>query len=124
MGLGLGDKVIIPSFTIIASANTVQHTRATPVLVDSEMETWNMDVSKIEEKITKNTKAIMPVHTYGDPCDMEPIMVLAEKQVYSFWKTPQKHMALYIKKRLLVVSETLLVSVFMLIKSLPLAKVE
>lgn len=99
MGLGPGDEVIIPSFTMIASANTVQHTGATPVLVDSEMETWNMDVSKIEEKITENTKAIMPVHTYGHPCDMDPIMALAEKHdLFVLEDAAEAHGALYKEK--------------------------
>jgi len=79
MGIGPGDEVIIPTFTMIASANTVRHTGAWPVLVDSERETWNMDVAKIEEKIGENTKAIMVVHTYGHPCDMDPIQALADK---------------------------------------------
>ena len=99
MGLGPGDEVIIPSFTMIASANTVQHTGATPVLVDSEMATWNMDVSKIEEKITENTKAIMPVHTYGHPCDMDPIMALAEKHdLFVLEDAAEAHGALYKEK--------------------------
>lgn len=79
MGLGPGDEVIIPTFTMIASANTVRHTGAWPVLVDSESKTWNMDIEKIEEKITQKTKAIMVMHTYGHPCDMEPIQKLADK---------------------------------------------
>jgi perosamine synthetase len=79
MGIGKGDEVIIPSFTMIASAFSVCHTGATPVFVDAEKETWNIDVTRIEEKITKNTRAIMPVSVFGHPCDMEAINTLAKK---------------------------------------------
>ena len=79
LGIGKGDEVIIPSFTMIATANSIIYSGARPVLVDSEMETWNMDVSKIEEKITDRTKAIMVVHTYGHPVDMDPVRAIAEK---------------------------------------------
>jgi perosamine synthetase len=74
-----GDEVIIPTFTMIATANAVIYTGAKPVLVDSEKETWNIDPSLIEKKITKRTKAIIPMHTYGHPCDMDPIIELANK---------------------------------------------
>ena len=79
LGIGKGDEVIIPDFTMIASAFAVCYTGAVPVFVDAEPETWNIDTTKIEEKITKRTKAIMPVHIYGHPCDMEPIWDLAKK---------------------------------------------
>lgn len=79
LDIGKGDEVIVPTFTMIATANAATYTGAKPVLVDSEMETWNIDITKIEEKITKKTKAIMPIHTYGHPCDMDPILELAEK---------------------------------------------
>jgi len=74
-----GDEVIIPTFTMIATANAVTYTGAKPVLIDSELHTWNIDVSRIEEKITKRTKAIMPIHTYGHPADMDPIVEISEK---------------------------------------------
>jgi len=79
MGLKKGDEVIMPTFTIISCPLAVISYGAIPVFVDSEPETWNMDVKKIEEKITKRTKAIMVVHIYGHPCDMEPILKLAQK---------------------------------------------
>ncbi len=79
LGIGAGDEVIIPAFTMIATAFAVVYTGAKPVLVDAEPETWNIDVAKIEEKITPRTKAIMPVHIYGHPCDMDPIMEIAQK---------------------------------------------
>jgi len=78
-GIGKGDEVIIPTFTMIATANAIIYSGAKPVLVDSEMETWNMDVSKIEEKITSKTKAIMVVHIYGHPADMDAVTELARK---------------------------------------------
>lgn len=74
-----GDEVILPAFTMIATINAVTYTGATPVLIDSEPSTWNMDVDQLADKITSKTKAIMPVHTYGHPVDMDPLMELAEK---------------------------------------------
>lgn len=78
-GIKNGDEVILPTFTIISCATAVLRLGGTPVLVDSEPETWNMDASQIESKITSKTKAIMPVHIYGHPVDMDPVMDLAEK---------------------------------------------
>jgi perosamine synthetase len=74
-----GDEVIIPDFTMIASAFAVCYTGATPVFIDAEPETWNIDVNKIEEKITSRTKAIMPVSIFGHPCEMDKIWELAKK---------------------------------------------
>jgi len=78
-GITKGDEVIMPTFTIISCASAALRLGAKPVLVDSEPETWNMDVAQIEGKITKRTKAIMPVHIYGHPVDMGPVMKLAEE---------------------------------------------
>ncbi|OGY50253.1 MAG: hypothetical protein A3J65_04455 [Candidatus Buchananbacteria bacterium RIFCSPHIGHO2_02_FULL_45_11b] len=78
-GIKKGDEVIIPSFTIISVPNAVLWTGAKPVLVDSELATGNIDADKIEEKITKKTKAIIPVHIYGHPCEMGKITALAKK---------------------------------------------
>ena len=77
LGIGHGDEVIVPAFTMAASVFAVVYTGATPVLVDSDPETWNMDIARIEAKVTNKTKAIMPVHIYGHPCDMDPIMKIA-----------------------------------------------
>jgi perosamine synthetase len=74
-----GDEVILPTFTIISCAAAVVRAGAIPVLVDSDPYTWNMDVSQIEEKITPRTKAIMMVHIYGLPVDVDPILSLADK---------------------------------------------
>ncbi|MDD5222745.1 MAG: DegT/DnrJ/EryC1/StrS family aminotransferase [bacterium] len=72
-------EVIIPSFTIISCALACVYNNLVPVFVDSEEDTWNMDAAKIQKKITKKTKAIMPVHIYGHPCDMDPISKIARK---------------------------------------------
>ena len=77
--VGPGDEVIIPAFTMIACAFSVCFTGAKPVFVDCDRVTWNMDPALIEEKITRRTKAIMPVHIYGHPCDMDPILAVARK---------------------------------------------
>lgn len=77
--IGKGDEVIMPSFTIISCAAAIIRTGASPVLVDCDPHTWNMDVTQIEAKITSKTKAIMVVHIYGLPVDMELLLSLAEK---------------------------------------------
>lgn len=77
--IGEGDEVIIPSFTMIASAFAVCYTGAKPVFVDADAKTWNIDFNRIEEKITQKTKAIMPVHIFGNPCEMDSINQLARK---------------------------------------------
>jgi len=79
MGIGRGDEVIIPTFTMVASCNAVIYAGAKPVLVDSELGTWNMDADRIEEKLTKRTKAIMVVHTYGHPVDMDKVKRIADR---------------------------------------------
>lgn len=79
LGVGPGDEVIVPCLTFVATASVVKHCGAKPVFVDADERTWNIDVNKIEEKITKKTKAIIPVHLYGAPCDMDPIMKIAKK---------------------------------------------
>jgi perosamine synthetase len=79
LGIGPGDEVIVPTFTMIATINAVTYTGATPVLVDSEPATWNMDLNQVADKITSRTRAVMPVHTYGHPVDMDPLMEMAEQ---------------------------------------------
>lgn len=79
LGIGKGDEVIIPSFTMIATAFAVCYTGATPVFVDADKDTFNIDVTKIEEKITSNTKAIIPVHIFGNMCNMDEIQRIAKK---------------------------------------------
>ncbi|MBT5856605.1 DegT/DnrJ/EryC1/StrS family aminotransferase [bacterium] len=79
IGLKEGDEVILPTNTFVSTAEVVTYFNAIPVLCDIEYETHNMDVSKIEALITKNTKAIIPVHFAGNPCDMDPILEIAAK---------------------------------------------
>lgn len=79
LGIGLGDEVIMPTFTIISCAAAIVRAGAIPVLVDSDPLTLSMDASKIEECITIKTKAIMVVHIYGIPVDMDPVLSLAKK---------------------------------------------
>ena len=79
LGLQPGDEVILPTFTIISCAQAVTYNGGTPVLVDSEPRTWCMDVSQVADKITPRTRAIMPVHIYGHPVDMDPIVSLAKQ---------------------------------------------
>ncbi|TGL10743.1 DegT/DnrJ/EryC1/StrS family aminotransferase [Leptospira meyeri] len=79
LGIGKGDEVIVPNFTMIATAFAVCYTGATPVFVDADQNTWNIDITKIEEKITSNTKAIIPVHIMGLICDMDVINEIAKK---------------------------------------------
>jgi perosamine synthetase len=78
-GIGKGDEVIMPSFTIISCALAAIRLGATPVLVDADSETWGMDVNQIEARITPKTRAIMPVHIYGHPVDMDPVLEVAER---------------------------------------------
>jgi perosamine synthetase len=79
LGLQPGDEVIMPTFTIISCALAVIYNGSRPVLVDSDPRTWVMDVAQLREKIGPKTRAIMPVHIYGHPVDMDPVLALAEQ---------------------------------------------
>lgn len=79
LGIGEGDEVILPANTFIATAWGVSYTGATPVFVDCTADTWQIDASKIEEKITKKTKAIIGVHLYGQPFDVDAVSAIAKK---------------------------------------------
>ncbi|MCB9361654.1 MAG: DegT/DnrJ/EryC1/StrS family aminotransferase [Flavobacteriales bacterium] len=79
LALSKNDEVIVPSFTIISPVASIIRTGATPVLIDSNLETWNMNVEDIERKITPKTKAIIIVHIYGLPVDIDPVIQLAKK---------------------------------------------
>lgn len=99
-GIGKGDEVILPTFTMIASAFAVCYTGAKPVFVDADKDTWNIDVTKIEEKITPKTKAIMPVHIFGKMCDMDAIKALAVKyHLYIIEDAAEAHGAMYHGKK-------------------------
>jgi perosamine synthetase len=79
LDIGSGDEVILPTFTIISCASAIVRAGATPILVDCDPATWNMDVSQIEAKITARTRAILIVHIYGLPTDVSPVLVLAQQ---------------------------------------------
>jgi perosamine synthetase len=96
LGIGPGDEVIVPAFTMIASVDAILYTGAKPVFIDSERETFNMDVSQLAKKITKKTKAIMPVHIYGHSVDMDPVLELAKKhQLFVVEDAAEAHGATY-----------------------------
>ena len=96
LNVGSGDEVIVPSNTYIATALAVTYVGATPVFVEPDLRTYNLDPAGIEEKLTEKTKAIMPVHLYGQPCDMDPIMVIARKyNLYVIEDCAQAHGAEY-----------------------------
>jgi len=79
LGIGEGDEVILPGYTCVMDVNPVKYLGASPVFVDIEPKTYNLDVSLLEEKITSNTKVIVAQHTYGCPCEMDGIMTIAAK---------------------------------------------
>ncbi|NQV08592.1 DegT/DnrJ/EryC1/StrS family aminotransferase, partial [Candidatus Woesearchaeota archaeon] len=96
LGIKKGDEVIVPNFTFVATANAVVYVGGVPVFVDADKETWNIDVDKIEEKITSKTKAIIPVNIYGHPCDMNKIMDIAKKHnLYVIEDCAESHGAEY-----------------------------
>lgn len=100
LGIGPSDEVILPAFTMISSAFAVAYTGATPVLVDADPRTWTMDVSMIEESITSKTKAIMVVHIYGHPCNMDPILAIAkEYSLFVIEDAAEAHGAEYKSKK-------------------------
>src|SRR5215469_10585862 len=80
MGIGPGDEVIVPTLTYIASANAVTYCGARPVFVDCESETFNLDPAAVEARITSRTRAIMPVHLFGHPVDMDPVAEIAHRR--------------------------------------------
>ena len=79
LGIKPGDEVIVPTFTYVASANPILMVGATPVFVDSRKDSWQMDPEDVKRKITDKTKAIVAVHLYGHPCDMDAIMAIAKE---------------------------------------------
>lgn len=83
LGIGHGDEVIVPSFTYIASVSTIVLTGAKPVFADSFPDTWQIDFNDVKNKITPKTKAIMAVHIYGHPCEMDELQKIAiENNIY------------------------------------------
>ncbi|MCP9808659.1 aminotransferase class I/II-fold pyridoxal phosphate-dependent enzyme [Cyanobium sp. HWJ4-Hawea] len=79
LGLGEGDEIIVPDLTWVATANAVRYVNATPIFVDVNKDDWTINPSEIEKAITDKTKAIMPVHMYGHPANMEAVMAIAKK---------------------------------------------
>lgn len=101
LGVGTGDEVIVPSNTYIATALAVTYVGATPVFVEPDIRTFNIDPSKIEVAITKKTKAIMPVHLYGQACDMDPIVDIAKRyNLFIVEDCAQAHGATYKGKKI------------------------
>lgn len=95
-GVGPGDEIIVPTLTYIATANAVKYCGARPVFVDSEPETWNIDPTLIEDKITQKTKGIIVVHLYGHPVDMDPVMEIAKRHgLFVIEDAAEAHGALY-----------------------------
>jgi len=99
-GIGAGDEVIVPVYTFIATAEGISHSKAEPVFVEVDESTFNIDINKIEEKITSRTKAINPVHLFGQPSDMDRIREIAEKHdILVIEDSAQAHCADYRGKR-------------------------
>lgn len=80
LGIGPGDEVIVPANTFVATAWGVSHANATPVFVDCDPGTWNIDPLKIEERVTERTRAIIGVHLYGQPFDVDPVLEIARRR--------------------------------------------
>ncbi len=100
LGVGTGDEIIVPSNTYIATALAVTYVGAVPIFVEPDICTFNIDPTKIEEKITCNTKVIMPVHLYGQACEMDSIMAIAKKYgLYVVEDCAQAHGATYKGKK-------------------------
>jgi perosamine synthetase len=100
IGLKPGDEVILPAFTIISCALAVIYNDGVPVLVDSDARTWCMDSERVKQKITRRTRAIMPVHIYGHPVDMDPILDLAKEHgLYVIEDAAEAHGAEYLSRR-------------------------
>jgi len=101
LGIGAGDEVIVPSNTYIATALAVTYVGAKPVFVEPDICTFNINPALIESAITPKTKAIMPVHLYGQPCDMDPIMAIAKKHGLRIVEDcAQAHGAIYKGKKI------------------------
>ncbi|HEX3052825.1 MAG TPA: DegT/DnrJ/EryC1/StrS family aminotransferase [Aggregatilineaceae bacterium] len=100
LGIGPGDEVLIPTLTFIATANAVTYTGATPILIDSEPQTWNIDPALLEAKITERTRAIIAVHIYGHPADMDAIWAVAKRHnLFVIEDAAEAHGAEYNNKR-------------------------
>jgi len=100
LGIGVGDEVIVPALTWISPVNVVTYTGAIPVFADVDMKTWNISSSEIENRITDKTKAVIMVHLYGHPCDMDKIMEISKKySIYIIEDAAEAHGAEYKGKK-------------------------
>lgn len=100
LGIRKNDEVIVPSLTFIATVNSVIYCNATPIFAESDPQYWCMDPEDMEKRITKNTKAIIPVHLYGHPCDMDWIIDIAEDyDLFVIEDAAQAHGAKYKGKK-------------------------
>ncbi len=97
-GVGPGDEVILPNITFAASVNSVLYTGATPVLVDVDEATWNISTKAIKEAISDKTKAILAVHLYGNPCDMDEIISIAKQKDLIVIEDATESLGAYYKK--------------------------
>lgn len=96
LGIGPGDEVIVPTLTFVATANAVRYVGATPVFADSDPRIWTLDPEDVKRKLTSRTKAIIPVHLYGHPVEMQPVMDLArERNLFVIEDAAEAHGALY-----------------------------
>lgn len=101
LGIGPGDEVIVPDLTFAATINAVLYTGATPVIVDIEEDSWCMDPDQVQRAVTPNTKAVIPVHIYGQPCDMGRIVDIAQKhQLYMIEDCAEAHGAEWDHKKI------------------------
>lgn len=99
LGIGKDDEVIVPTFTYVASVNAIHYTGAKAVFIDSDIQTWQIDTKRIEERISSRTKAIMAVHIYGHPCDMDEILRIAHKHNLYIIEDCAEAIGTYYKKK-------------------------
>lgn len=124
LGIQAGDEVIVPDLTFAATINSVLHANATPVIVDIEQDSWCISPKEIEKAITSRTKAIIPVHLYGQPADMESIIKIAKaNNLFVIEDCAEAHGAKFNNHKVGSL-EIFPVSLFLVIKSLRPEKVE
>ena len=100
LGIGPGDEVIVPTLTFVASANAIKYTGAEPVFIDSHPDYWCLNPDMIEPLVTSRAKAIMPVHLYGHPCDMAPVVEIAQRHgLFLIEDAAEAHGAMYQGRR-------------------------
>ena len=80
LGVKGGDEVIVPNFTFAAAINSILYVNAKPVIVDVDKDKWTIDINEIKKNITKKTKAIIAVHVYGNPCNLDELVMISKKK--------------------------------------------